>query len=117
MTQIQSHLAQEKPLVFTSETQAPGTFAAVGTHRVAVTGIHVGDLIQINDDELAAFGYFDAVAILTHEFGHHFGYTDNQERVLDIFGAKLKTYLLKTSEIVSLGRYQQPQMEIGRAHV
>lgn len=112
MTQIQSHLAQEKPLVFTSETQAPGTFAAVGTHRVAVTGNHVGDLIQINDDELAAFGYFDALAILTHEFGHHFGYTDNQERVLDIFGAKLKTYLLKTSEIVTLGRYQQPQMGV-----
>lgn len=68
-------------LSFDSETLHPGTFQIDGAVRLAKTGSEPRDPIIVNEDLIVEEDPFNgyqppaflrAVAILTHEFGHHF---------------------------------------------
>jgi len=107
---IINHLSQEKPLAFISGSERSGFFAAAGTHRLAMTGLSEGDQIYINTDELDTLDYFGAVAILTHEMGHHQGVTDTDDRVLDVLGSKIRALLLAHSEMQTLEPFYQPKI-------
>lgn len=72
------------------ESEANGLFNSTNSaHRLAVTQIKRGATIYINKD-LAInketgfiIDHAKLLSILVHEFGHHAGYTDNDERILD----------------------------------
>lgn len=110
LVKILAHIAKEKPLIFTTEAEHPGLFSGAGVHRIAVTGDTVGSQIYINLNEIQGVDYGSVIAILTHELGHHFGIKDTEDRVLDILGAKVKQYFLKTTEKVDLGSFHQSQI-------
>ena len=80
---------------FKSESESPGFFVLDGQVRIAKTGSNPNDVIYINCDMALAnqTEILDAVAILSHELGHHFGVKDHQR--LDAFGARIKQYLIK----------------------
>ncbi len=86
----------EHMLIFLSEKKNPGTFIIDGEVKVAKTGNHLGSPIYINTDLLYAknpVGYYEAlsfseaIAILIHEVGHHYGYPNHTE--LDLLGVKV----------------------------
>lgn len=89
-------------LKFESGESHPERFFLDGRVRIAVTGSKVGSPIYINTDLLYVpqesghslpLSIESAVAILTHELGHHHGILDHN--YLDAVGAKVKTFLLK----------------------
>jgi len=103
LQQIYNGLSQEKQvnaqspqIIFDSEKKNPGTFMIDGNVRVAKTGSTIGSPIYINVDLLYSkndSGGYDAVtlpeavAILVHEFGHHYGnYT---HEALDLIGVRV----------------------------
>ena len=109
LTGVLFDLQNEGPLNFISARQNPGKFEAAGTHRIAATTLHRGDAIYINVDELASIDYAGAVAILTHEFGHHEGVTDTNDRVLDVLGSKVREFMLAHAEVSTLSDFNQPR--------
>lgn len=104
-------------LQFLSEKSVPGTFMLGGEMKVAKTGSKVGSPIIINIDLIYTkneMGYFipvsvsEAVSILVHELGHHYG--DYSHTDLDLLGVRVammlqhKTYatpLLPWSSLIS----------------
>ena len=81
---------------FVSEKNFPGTFIINREVKVAKTGSRIGSPIFINTDLLYTkneLGYFipvslsEAVAILVHELGHHYG--DFQHAELDLIGVRV----------------------------
>lgn len=98
LEQILKGLPQEKAapqLFFASESKAPGSFIIDGLVRVAKTGSTIGSPIYINSDLLYSkneAGVYDpvsipeAVAILIHEMGHHYGEYSHEE--LDLVGVR-----------------------------
>lgn len=99
LTQIYNGLPQEKKntqqIIFDSETKHPGTFIIDGLLKVAKTGSVPGSPIYINvdllysKDELGmdqAVTLEESVAILVHEFGHHYGTYTCPE--LDLLGVR-----------------------------
>jgi hypothetical protein len=104
LQQIANGLPQEKQvqqqLVFASEKKNPGTFMIDGLVRVAKTGSAVGSPIYINVDLLytktetgdyAPMSIAEAVAVLVHEFGHHYGNYTHEE--LDLIGVRVSLLL------------------------
>lgn len=94
------HEKAGKQLFFASEGKAPGTFIIDDLVRVAKTGSTVGSPIYINSDLLytksEAEGYDpvsipEAVAILVHEMGHHYGNYTHEE--LDLLGVRVSLLL------------------------
>jgi hypothetical protein len=98
-TQIFKGLPQEqlnqKQISFESESKKPGSFIIDGQVRVAKTGRLVGSPIIINVDLLyskvgglyQAVSIAEAVAILVHELGHHYGNYTHDE--LDLIGVRV----------------------------
>lgn len=98
LQQILKGLPEEKAqpqLFFGSEAKSPGLFIIDGLVRVAKTGSTVGSPIYINSDLLYSkneAGVYDpvsipeAVAILIHEMGHHYGEYSHEE--LDLIGVR-----------------------------
>ena len=109
ITGIVFDMQNEGALNFISARQNPGRFESAGTHRIAATTLHRGDPIYINVDELDSIDYAGAVAILTHEFGHHEGVTDTDDRVLDVLGSKVREFMLGHAEVSGLSEYNQPR--------
>lgn len=106
LNKILTHLPEEKQnqqqLSFFSERKYPGTFIIDGLIRVAKTGSTVGSPIYINLDLLYSRnevnGYVpvsvpEAVAILIHEMGHHYGNYTHEE--LDLIGVRVSLFLQK----------------------
>lgn len=103
LQQIYNGLPLEKKspqLLFGSERATPGSFMIDGNVRVAKTGSAVGSPIYINTDLLytkCLNGGYDpvsipeAVAILIHEFGHHYGNYSHEE--LDLIGVRVSLML------------------------
>nr|WP_295900084.1 hypothetical protein [uncultured Bdellovibrio sp.] len=103
LQEIYDHMSLEKAnkqLIFASEKNAPGSFIIDGLVRVAKTGSTVGSPIYINSDLLytksEAEGYDpvsipEAVAILVHEMGHHYGNYTHEE--LDLLGVRVSLLL------------------------
>jgi len=104
LLKIYNGIAQEKKsstqLQFGSEQKEPGSFMIDGNVRVAKTGSTIGSPIYINTDLLytkGASGSFEAtsipeaVAILIHEFGHHYGNYTHEE--LDLIGVRVSLML------------------------
>jgi len=77
---------------FKSERENPGFFLLDGQVRIAKTDLHLGSVIFINTDIVNSnqTDISDALAILSHELGHHLGETDHQK--LDQFGATIKDF-------------------------
>lgn len=114
---IYNHLDEErenqKQIVFTSELKAPGTFIIDGEMKAAVTGSQIGSLIDINTDllylkknnnQLEALSVHEAIAMLIHELGHHYGNYSHTE--LDLLGLKVSAHLGKST-------YQTPLLPSG----
>lgn len=121
LEQILAGLPQEKEnanqIKFASEKNQPGFFIIDGEVKVAKTGSKVGSPIYINTDLIYTkneMGFYipasisEAVAILVHELGHHYGSYDHGD--LDLLGIRVammlqhKTYntpLLPWSQQVS----------------
>ncbi len=103
LVQILSNMPKEKAgpqLFFASEKKSPGTFIIDGLVRVAKTGHEIGSPIYINSDLLYSkneTGAYDpvsipeAVAILVHEMGHHYGNYTHEE--LDLIGVRASMML------------------------
>ena len=100
LTKILNGLPEEyknpKLLQFASEKKTPGFFVIDGQLKVAKTGNNVGDIIYINIDllyprnasgQVEPMSVSDALAILIHEFGHHYGVADHA--ALDLLGTKV----------------------------
>lgn len=91
-------------LEFESGSINPERFMIDHMMRVAVTGDKVGDTIFINTDllyvrekaDLHALDIGAAIAILTHEFGHHNGIRDHA--FLDLVGAKVRAFVERESD-------------------
>lgn len=93
-------------LTFSSEQSQPGSFIIDGNVRVAKTGSQPGSPIVINADLLysknqngsyEAMSIPEAVAVLVHEFGHHYGSYSHEE--LDLIGVRIS--LLLQSKVIS----------------
>ncbi|WP_409479348.1 hypothetical protein [Pseudobdellovibrio sp. HCB154] len=93
-------------LSFSSERANPGRFIIDGNVRVAKTGSLPGSAIMINVDLLynknqngsyEAMSIPEAVAVLVHEFGHHYGNYSHEE--LDLIGVRVS--LLLQSNLIS----------------
>jgi hypothetical protein len=91
------------------EHEAGGIFEhGKGSHRLAVTGHSPGSKIYINKDLAInkstgeVIAEEDLVSILIHEIGHHAGYTDNEERILDQISSMVKKRFLQLNERISL---------------
>jgi len=109
LQKIYDGLAQDKnpnQLSFSSEKNNPGRFIIDGNVRVAKTGSAVGSPIMINVDLLynknqsgsyEAMSIPEAVAVLVHEFGHHYGNYSHEE--LDLIGVRVS--LLLQSKAIS----------------
>lgn len=103
LQQIFTNMPQEKlskQLIFASESKEPGTFIIDGLVRVAKTGSTVGSPIYVNSDLLYTKNEADsydpvsipeAVAILIHEMGHHYGNYTHEE--LDLIGVRASLLL------------------------
>ena len=85
---------------FDSERKNPGFFIIDGTVKVAKTGSNVGSPIHINTDLLYSrneMGYYipvsisEAVSILVHELGHHYGNFSHAD--LDLVGVRVAMML------------------------
>ena len=97
--QIYKSLGEEKQnrnqIEFLSEKAKPNSFILEGQVRVARTGSRVGSVIMINTDLLysqigntyTAVSIPEAVAILVHELGHHYGKYTHDE--LDLIGVRV----------------------------
>ncbi|WP_413558946.1 hypothetical protein [Bdellovibrio sp. HCB209] len=94
-------------LYFGSEQKTPGFFMIDGLVRVAKTGSSPNTPIYINSDLLyskgsdgqyTAVSIPEAVAILVHEFGHHYGGYTHEE--LDLLGVRI-SMLLQTKMAVT----------------
>lgn len=98
--QIYNGLDYEKKvsdqIQFTSEKKNPGTFIIDDEVKIAKTGSQVGSPIIVNVDFLYSKneqGFYipitvpDAVMMLVHELGHHYG--DYSHLELDILGVKV----------------------------
>ena len=108
LIKIVSGLSQDKnfkQLIFASESKQPGFFLIDGNVRIAKTGSFVGSPIYINSDLLSAknkngeievMTIPEAVAVLVHEFGHHYGNYSHEE--LDFIGVRV-SLLLQTKVI------------------
>ncbi|MBL7669710.1 MAG: hypothetical protein JNM39_04435 [Bdellovibrionaceae bacterium] len=106
-----NELKTKPGLVFESGAANPTRFIVHGQPRVAVTGDRVGDPIYLNLDILYGLtsagkvevaGVGTAIAILIHELAHHQGKYQSQEdeRFLDLLGAKVRAYLASEMEIM-----------------
>jgi hypothetical protein len=96
---IYNGLPQEKAagnqLQYISEQKVPGSFMIDGNIRIAKTGSTIGSPIVINTDMLynkvgdtyEALTMPEAVAVLVHEFGHHYGSYTHEE--LDLIGVRV----------------------------
>lgn len=89
--------------------EANGIFDhGIGAHRLAVTGHKPGSEIYINKDLAInkstgeVISEEDMVSILVHEIGHHAGYTDNEERLLDQISSMVKRRFLQLNEKITL---------------
>lgn len=92
--------AQEKPIVFKSETKHPNTFIINGEVKVAKTSLHSPSTIYFNTDQLyrvntlgvvEAISIGEAAALVLHELGHHLGIVDHDR--LDVLGSKIEYQL------------------------
>lgn len=91
-------------IIFASEKSQPGTFIIDDKIKIAKTGSAIGSPIYINVDLLYSrdeIGNYvpvsvnEAVAILIHEMGHHYG--DHSHGQLDLIGIRVGLHLeLKT---------------------
>lgn len=83
-------------------------FIIDGAIKVAVTGLHKGDLIYINKDMLydlqtndrqKPISLLQVVSILIHEFGHHLGIKDHS--LLDQIGAMIGNQIRFDSQFIN----------------
>lgn len=100
---IHEGLPEEKKsnqILFSSEKKNPGFFMIDGNVRVAKTNDSIGGPIYINSDLLytkSNSGFYEAltipeaVAILIHELGHHYGKASHEE--LDLIGVRVSLML------------------------
>ncbi|QDK47016.1 hypothetical protein DOM22_18555 [Bdellovibrio sp. ZAP7] len=112
IAQIAKGLPQEvrsRMLYFGSEQKTPGFFVIDGLVRVAKTGSSPGTPIYINSDllyskaptgEYTAVSIPEAVAILVHEFGHHYGGYPHEE--LDLLGVRISMLVQSKLSITPL---------------
>lgn len=61
-----------------------------GKPRAAVTGNNPGDAIYVNSDYFEGLAWNNAIALLVHELGHHYGIKDHA--LLDRLGLKVAIY-------------------------
>lgn len=95
---IRSSLEQEKQknphlLQFDSSRRNRSLFHQDGQTRVAVTGDEVASPVYINLDLVEAIPYHRAIAILTHELGHHQKIKSHE--ALDQLGLKVEKFFLR----------------------
>jgi len=120
---IRDNLSQEykttHQIQFLSGQKNPSLFAIDGQIRTAVTGDHVGDPIFINLDliyqtnsrgEVIATDLGTALAILTHELGHHHQVKDHQ--FLDLLGAKIHIFSMSKGETLKYDHFSDSLFEI-----
>jgi hypothetical protein len=89
---------------FASERERPGFFFIDGQVRIAKTGSAEGDPIFINQDIINASSDLNtatALAILVHEYGHH--YNEMEHQWLDQLGAKIKSLAQHFTYALDLG--------------
>lgn len=100
LTSLPLEKQNQKQISFSSEKKNPGTFIIDGLVRVAKTGSNIGSPIYINSDLLYSKNEVnsyvpvsipEAVAILLHEFGHHYGNYSHEE--LDLIGVRVSMLL------------------------
>jgi hypothetical protein len=98
--------------------EQPGMFELnAGAHRLAVTKLKVNSTIYINKDlainlnKNIIISQAQLIGILVHEFGHHLGFTDNEERFLDTFSAKIVKRFHTQSETIDLSYIGLPNIK------
>jgi hypothetical protein len=101
---------------FLSGKDHPQIFNLGGAPRIAVTNTRSGAPIQLNLDLLidsksgAVISRQKMIAFLVHEFGHHLGIDDTQERVLDSIGAGVANLYAAKSESIDLASSNLPNI-------
>ncbi len=112
IAKIAKGLPQElrgRMLYFGSEQKTPGFFMIDGLVRVAKTGSNPGSPIYINSDllysksptgEYTAVTIPEAVAILIHELGHHYGNYTHEE--LDLLGVRISLLMQSKMSVTPL---------------
>lgn len=98
LTKISQSLPSEKKnkkqLTFASEKEQPGLFIIDGNPKAAKTFDDVGSLVYINTDMITQnqqpMSVMEALAILTHEMGHH--HQEKREDFLDLLGFQVAHY-------------------------
>lgn len=115
---------KELKIKFLWEKDANGTFnIGGGAHRLAATGFKPGSIIYINKDlaidikKNKILPEADLFAILTHEYLHHLGLTDNDERVIDQLTAKVKKRMLELTETIDLSKVGLDYVRISVHHI
>lgn len=75
-----------------------------GSHRLAVTGGELTSPIYLNSDLIdpkgAAFSLDALISIFVHEFGHHAGFHDSDEYLLDQLGNKVAYIFTQNVQLV-----------------
>ncbi|UYL08571.1 hypothetical protein B9G69_016120 [Bdellovibrio sp. SKB1291214] len=112
IAKIAKGLPQElrgRMIYFGSEQKTPGFFMIDGLVRVAKTGSSPSSPIYINadllyskgaDNQYTAVTIPEAVAILVHEFGHHYGGYSHEE--LDLLGVRISMLLQSKMAVTPL---------------
>lgn len=87
-----------------------------GAHRIAVTKLKPYSTIYFNANFFKSFEtapkISKLISIVVHEFGHHLGYTDNDERLLDRIGNAIEKFYIKNSQSIDLSRYGLPHIQL-----
>lgn len=90
----------------------PKKFKIDGQIRIAYTDIKVGSLIFINQDliysqkngKVIPYTVSEAIAVLTHEFGHHVPVLGNHE-FLDSVGANVRAFFEQERQIITREKF------------
>lgn len=78
------------------------------SHRLAVTQlkpespIYINKDLAINKETGEIISQADLISILVHEYGHHAGYQDTEDRILDRVSALIKRRFLQMSQTITL---------------
>lgn len=101
-------------LVFKSEKEDPDFFNRDKNeaHRLAVTGNHPESKVYLNSDRISELNFSEIIALLGHEVIHHTGILDEEIRIPDQIGAKLRSYFENQSTTVNLEEYNHPEIQV-----
>jgi hypothetical protein len=98
-------------IIYVSGIKHPKIFNITnGVHRIAATDNKPNATIYINTEMMANVNAEGIAAIFTHELGHHLGYQDDQDRVLDKIGTVVARAFRNETSTLDLSAIKIPNV-------